>query len=50
MSEQEQTQEKHIPFGCWVLGSILLVVIALLIIVVFINFFGAFAMLFQNEY
>ena len=34
---EEQKQEKHIPFGCWFLGSILLVVVTLLIIVVFIN-------------
>ncbi len=46
----EQKQEGNIPFGCWVLGSILMVVVGLLIIVVLVNFLGAFAMLFTEQY
>ncbi len=46
----EQKEERHIPFGCWVLGSILMVVISLLVIVVLVNFLGVFSMMFTEQY
>lgn len=46
----EQKEEGHIPFGCWVLGSILMVVFALLVIVVLVNFLGLFGMMFTEQY
>ncbi|MGB1241886.1 MAG: hypothetical protein ACPG49_05155 [Chitinophagales bacterium] len=46
----EQTEERHIPFGCWILGSILIVVVSLLIVVVLVNFLGLFGMMFTEQY
>ncbi|MGB1242327.1 MAG: hypothetical protein ACPG49_07390 [Chitinophagales bacterium] len=46
----EQKEEQHIPFGCWLLGSILMVVFAFLAIVVLVNFLGLFSMMFTEQY
>ncbi|MEZ4884777.1 MAG: hypothetical protein R3E32_08640 [Chitinophagales bacterium] len=45
----EQKEEQHIPLGCWVLGSILMVVVGLLVIVLLVNFLGLFGMVFSEH-